>query len=266
MSCSSCGNPKVLAKGLCSKCYARMRRTGSLERTNVLNIGPCAFPGCDREAFAKGLCALHYAQADHPLKNIWKALRSRYPGEFPPAWGKFEMFLADIGERPSPKHQFRRKNPRLPYSSDNVEWVEPVGVGNPHYDPDNYAKYGREWRLRRKFKITGEEYDALLAAQGGVCAICGQDGTKRHARTGNAVLMHVDHDHATGKVRGILCSACNTSLGLFHDDPVLLRAAAAYIERHREAQAPIVIPIGTVVGEQKAHYDRLLAESFRVVP
>lgn len=66
----------------------------------------------------------------------------------------------------------------------------------------------------------------MLAAQGGLCAVCQE-----------ALAVHVDHDHATGAVRDLLCFNCNGGLGQFRDDPELLRAAAAYVERHRDGQA-----------------------------
>ena len=66
----------------------------------------------------------------------------------------------------------------------------------------------------------------MLEAQGGVCAIC-RTGTRRH----------VDHDHATGAVRALLCFNCNGGLGQFRDDPCLLHAAALYVEHHRQQQA-----------------------------
>lgn len=62
----------------------------------------------------------------------------------------------------------------------------------------------------------------MLAAQGGRCAICASDmGTE----------WQVDHDHATGKVRGLLCSPCNRGLGLFKDAPHLLRSAISYLTK-----------------------------------
>jgi hypothetical protein len=81
----------------------------------------------------------------------------------------------------------------------------------------------RGYHLKRRYGITAEEADALLEAQGGVCAIC---------RTGPAA--HVDHDHRTGAVRALLCFNCNGGLGQFKDDPDVLRAAADYVEAHAQ--------------------------------
>jgi hypothetical protein len=83
-------------------------------------------------------------------------------------------------------------------------------------------------RLTLLFGITLEKYREMLAAQDGRCAICGS----RDAG-GNLPRMPVDHDHATGDVRGLLCMYCNIGLGTFKDSPVLLRAAAAYLEKPR---------------------------------
>lgn len=61
--------------------------------------------------------------------------------------------------------------------------------------------------LRRKYGLTPEQYDAMLAAQGGHCAIC-----PATEPGGAGKMFHVDHDHRTGRVRGLLCHACNTVL------------------------------------------------------
>lgn len=80
----------------------------------------------------------------------------------------------------------------------------------------------RKSYLKRKFGITPERYDAMLAAQGGVCAICG-----RPPNSGAA--LHIDHDHRTNRIRGILCFRCNNALGDLDDDPDRLMAAAMYL-------------------------------------
>jgi hypothetical protein len=88
----------------------------------------------------------------------------------------------------------------------------------------NRPAISRRARLKGKYGLTVEQFDAMLADQGGTCAICGTDqpGTKGWC---------VDHCHHTGRVRGVLCTPCNTGIGQMKDDPARLRAAAAYLER-----------------------------------
>lgn len=88
----------------------------------------------------------------------------------------------------------------------------------------------RDRNLRHAFGITLEQYEAMEAAQGGVCAICGEP--ESHRIRGKVIALAVDHDHDTGAVRQLLCVGCNTGLGKFTHDPATLRAAAAYLERH----------------------------------
>ena len=100
---------------------------------------------------------------------------------------------------------------------------------------DRYAAYRREYAARperkramrdlyyrRTFGISADDFDALLAQQGGGCAIC----RKRPERDAS---LHLDHCHATGAIRGILCLSCNQGLGLFGDDVALLDAASRYL-------------------------------------
>lgn len=82
---------------------------------------------------------------------------------------------------------------------------------------------GHRLRNLRKFGITEEQYDALLAAQGGRCAICELPERGR--------MLAVDHCHSTEEVRGLLCSKCNTGLGLFDDRQDRLMKAISYLER-----------------------------------
>ena len=107
-------------------------------------------------------------------------------------------------------------------------------------DPERQRKYDREYQARRrlepefrqrrnefemvrKYGMTMDDFDAMLASQGGVCAICGG------AHRGSGARFHVDHDHKTKKVRGLLCGKCNTAIGLLNDDPDRAERAAAYL-------------------------------------
>jgi hypothetical protein len=83
----------------------------------------------------------------------------------------------------------------------------------------------RRSHLKRKYGMTLEEYDAMLEAQGGGCFICSRPPRED-------ISLHVDHDHSTGKVRGILCFCCNNALADFREDPALLAKAAAYLSWH----------------------------------
>ena len=82
-------------------------------------------------------------------------------------------------------------------------------------------------RLSRDYGLSRDEHRALLAEQNGVCAVC-----KLPSRR----ALCVDHCHATGEVRGLLCDKCNTALGLLGDDSARMRAAGAYVDRARERQ------------------------------
>lgn len=79
----------------------------------------------------------------------------------------------------------------------------------------------RKYHLKKRYGITLQEFDALLSKQGFLCPIC----LKRPA-------VHVDHDHRTGTVRGILCEMCNGGLGQFRDNPETIESAIEYLERH----------------------------------
>lgn len=110
---------------------------------------------------------------------------------------------------------------------------------NNRRTPEQVAQdqaHSREWRLAhpdevrnqhliRYYGITAADYDRLLAEQGGGCAICGI------TNPGRREFFDVDHCHLTGTVRGLLCETHNRGIGIFEDDPELLRRAAEYLER-----------------------------------
>lgn len=87
----------------------------------------------------------------------------------------------------------------------------------------------RDRNLRQFYGITAAEYDAMLAAQGGVCAICARPESAK--RRGKVFALAVDHCHDLGHVRGLLCGNCNKGIGGLGHDTGRLEAAIAYLRR-----------------------------------
>lgn len=81
---------------------------------------------------------------------------------------------------------------------------------------------------KRTYGITKHDFDSMWELQGGKCALCGTTGFLM--RSHHRKKLVVDHCHKTGRVRGLLCHNCNRALGLFQDNPGVLRAAAGYVE------------------------------------
>ncbi|MGW1497585.1 endonuclease VII domain-containing protein [Streptomyces mirabilis] len=91
----------------------------------------------------------------------------------------------------------------------------------------------RRLRIKQAYGLTPEQYDAMVEEQNGVCAICGRP--ERAKRDGKVMRMPVDHCHKTGRVRALLCHACNRAIGLLGEDIDLMRKAIEYLLSHRAA-------------------------------
>jgi hypothetical protein len=107
---------------------------------------------------------------------------------------------------------------------------------------ERLTRQAREWsqknpsrvlnaHLKRNYGITLDEFNRMLTEQGGGCAIC---GAREGKGKGNGVRLHVDHDHVTGKARGLLCGTCNRGIGQLGDDLERVLAAVRYLQRGRE--------------------------------
>jgi hypothetical protein len=94
-----------------------------------------------------------------------------------------------------------------------------------------YSARNRRAHIKRTYGITADAADAMLAGQGGQCVICRNEDPGK--------CWCIDHDHQTGKVRGILCWHCNVALGHFRDDPRALIAAADYVIRNASIEGRI---------------------------
>lgn len=95
-----------------------------------------------------------------------------------------------------------------------------------YYHTPNGKKKRRDWHFKRKYGITGAQFDAMITAQGGLCAACGRAFGSAH---GDRPV--VDHDHGTGKIRGVAHRSCNSAIGHLGDTVDALRKVVAYLER-----------------------------------
>jgi len=109
----------------------------------------------------------------------------------------------------------RNKSKRKKYLDENKEVV---------------AERKRRYYLKTSFGISVEEYERMHDQQNGLCAVCRNPETAIDNKNSQQVRrLAVDHDHGTGKIRGLLCQKCNMGIGYFQDDPALLREAANYL-------------------------------------
>ena len=88
-------------------------------------------------------------------------------------------------------------------------------------NPNKDAVHKRRYGLKHKYGISEEDYERLFESQNGRCAICKKETERR---------LDVDHCHSTNKVRGLLCNQCNQGLGLFQDNPLILKSALEYLQ------------------------------------
>ena len=85
-------------------------------------------------------------------------------------------------------------------------------------------KWNRKKDLKKKFNITLDQYGEMLNNQNGVCAICKRKNKK---------TLAVDHNHSTGRIRGLLCGNCNWAIGLFLEDIGILTSAIEYLSKEK---------------------------------
>lgn len=101
-----------------------------------------------------------------------------------------------------------------------------------HYRARDKAHYHltkerhRELHIAKRYGMSVEAYRLLLENHGGLCGICGNPETAKNK------TLSVDHNHRTGKVRGLLCGRCNKTIGFFHEDLELLEKAKKYLLLH----------------------------------
>jgi hypothetical protein len=111
---------------------------------------------------------------------------------------------------------------RVKYSKDPMAKVKRQIRAGRRKEKDPLVQ--RRAELKRLYGITLEEYAEIFSKQNGVCAICLEECKTRKS-------LSVDHNHLTGKVRGLLCNRCNRAIGMFNDDVDILERAKKYITK-----------------------------------
>ena len=123
-------------------------------------------------------------------------------------------------ERAEKMREWHRRHPL--WRRENYAKRKAAGTRWRDRHPEWYRLFLRRSHLKKTYGITLEEYDRLFALQSGVCAICQQSSSK---------TLHVDHDHATGRVRGLLCYTCNRFL-MAKPDLKYFERAIEYLKRN----------------------------------
>lgn len=109
----------------------------------------------------------------------------------------------------TPEQREHRKEYMRKWRKKNKDHYNKWAKEYHHKNKEKWISRQRGWRLKCVYDITEEQYKEMLLLQDGKCMICG----KEHTDTSKG--LHIDHDHSTGKIRGLLCSRCNGALGWY---------------------------------------------------
>lgn len=228
------------ARGLCKKHYKRWQRHGNVDYNSRPKV--------------KGV----KDNKDHPLYKKWRSITRREVGDgVCERWRSFQNFVDDVKEIPAGLFFFKKKNPELPFGPENYFWSdslrslknqsrrskpgpmpkseflekqEILNLPGRKNHKNNIKSLNRRSRsLIKKYGMTLDQYEERVLSQNGVCAICKKPET---IFNGN---LAVDHCHTSGKVRGLLCSKCNTMLGNVGDSTAILESAIDYLNFHSQA-------------------------------
>lgn len=164
------------------------------------------------------------------MRTVWRELPKDHD------WKSFDQFIGIVGDRPQGKCLVAL-DPERPIGPDNFDWATAAfdfstREGRNSYNRAHYAANTERYRdmeLRRKFGISLAEYNAMMEEQNGVCSICSQPETAM--RRSRILPLAVDHNHTTGSVRGLLCTACNIGIGSLAESKERLLNAIAYLEK-----------------------------------
>lgn len=212
-SIEGCGK-KCHGKGYCKPHYDSLRNNGvpKYERPPFIDPG-CKIPGCEKNHKGKGLCAAHlwcFREHGDPLHSVPAAREEQ-------KWVGDLRVCSNCGNHKTPENFY-------PHSGTGRLVDKCKKCISDKGKLRSYEEL-RCKNLKQNYNLTHEEWLKINESQNGVCAIC----KKPEMRRGRP--LSVDHDHQTGKIRGLLCSNCNTALGLLRDSIPNLSEAIDYLKR-----------------------------------
>jgi hypothetical protein len=204
--------------------------------------GSCEY---GRPVLSLGMCSACY-QRDYARRYKEKhgrPVKKRY-SEFSPEQRAKALEYSKDWQKRNRKKMREYDNARS--KTDRRKGWKKKYTASEEYKERRRKNNSRWWKSHlRGYGMTQESLDLLWSKQDGKCAICGADLADCKSRR----QAHIDHDHSTGKVRGILCGNCNRGLGSFNDSSDKLRSAIAYLSRHRQ-EVPYLEDSVVVLGIQ----------------
>lgn len=229
------------SRGCCLAHYKRLIKHGDptvvVKRiARYSDDATCKADGCDRKPRANGLCSMHWMRLS-TAGELGGGETTKPRGVICSVDGCPVKRVGVHGY--CQKHYTRVRRTGVPGAADVIElatvcwWCD-----RPFTKPDGRTLYcSRECatvvrglkKASAKYDMTPTAYRRFWRAQAGTCAIC-----RKPERTERNRILAIDHDHVSGHVRGLLCSHCNRAVGLFEDDPLVIKRAAEYVASTRQ--------------------------------
>lgn len=204
-------NNFVITRGLCDKHRKRLDRGGSLESSRPIDWGK-------RES--------------NPLYVYWNDVKRRETLNICDEWkNDFWSFIDYVVPRPSKDYYLRAVDINKTLGPNNWQWVKGITDANRQILSRAKARSHDKARLR----LSAEEREKHLTKANHKCEICEAEFSDNDCPVTGKIKtksLCIDHCHKTGKIRGVLCRACNSGLGHLKDSTELLRKAVLYLERN----------------------------------
>lgn len=192
----------ALKKGLCNLHYQRLKNKGMLGPVDCMreydNSSICKIEGCVLKTWCKGFCNMHYKRFK----------KSGDPGSFIRKRNDLKIECSD--------------NEKICRSCNEIKLLSEFSKEfKGHKERMSKCKSCMKYiNIKKCYNLSKEEYDLMMKDV--VCEICNHPKQK----------MCIDHCHNSGKIRGVLCTFCNSGIGLFEDNIEFLKNAIKYLERH----------------------------------